>query len=82
MPTASLAPDRLLLRQFLAWVGQGPQPYAAAMEGWRTSCPRLSIWEDALAEGLVRILPGGTGGMARARVALTPAGQAMLDAGG
>ncbi|MCO6417245.1 hypothetical protein JYK14_13875 [Siccirubricoccus sp. KC 17139] len=76
--TPTLAPDRMLLRQFLAWVAAEPRPYAAAMEAWRTSCPRLSIWEDALAEGLVRIAPGGEGGMAAARIVLTEAGRAML----
>jgi len=79
MVDAAFAPDRMLLRQFLGWVGEAPRPYAEAMEGWRTSCPRLSIWEDALAEELVRIIPGGPGGMAAARVTLTVAGRAMLD---
>ncbi|GGC37491.1 hypothetical protein GCM10011504_14840 [Siccirubricoccus deserti] len=79
MADAALAPDRMLLRQFLAWIGEAPRPYAEAMEGWRTSCPRLSIWEDALAEELVRIIPGGAGGMAAARVTLTAAGRMMLE---
>ena len=36
-----------LTEQFLAWVADRPRTYAEAMEAWRSSCPRLSIWEDA-----------------------------------
>ena len=64
------APPALTL-QFLAWIGEGPQPYAEVMEAWRTSCPKLSVWEDALLDGLVRIAPGNL-------VCLTPQGRAQL----
>jgi hypothetical protein len=79
MPAPSEAPDALLLRQFLRWVEEGGHSYAAAMEGWRSSCPRLSIWEDALGEGLVRIESRGARDMAHAAVVLTAAGRALLD---
>lgn len=42
-----------LILDFLAWLGGGPRPYAEVMDAWRTSCPRLTIWEDALDRGLV-----------------------------
>jgi hypothetical protein len=71
-------PAALLTRQFLAWVEAAPRSYAEAMDAWRSSCPRLSIWEDALAEGLLRIEPGA-GGMAGQRLALTGAGRAALS---
>lgn len=70
----------LLTTQFLAWVRDAPRSYPEAMAAWRTSCPRLSIWEDALSEGLVRIDGHGAGGMAAALVVLTPAGAARLVA--
>lgn len=38
---------------FLTWLAPAPRPYAEVMEVWRTSCPRLTIWEDALDAGLV-----------------------------
>ena len=69
---------RLLTLQFLAWVAGGTARYAEAMEGWRSSCPRLSIWEDALAEGLVALDGRDAAGMAEARVLLTPRGRALL----
>ena len=44
----------LLMIQFLRWVTEHPRTYVDVMEAWRTSCPRLSIWEDAQADGLVQ----------------------------
>ena len=79
MPEPTESPAALLLRQFLHWVGEGDRSYAAAMEGWRSSCPRLSTWEDALGAGLVRIESRGAPDMAHAAVVLTPEGGALLD---
>lgn len=71
---------RLLTLQFLAWVDGGTARHAEAMERRRSSCPRLSIWGDALAEGLVALDARGAACMAQARVLLTPRGQALLAA--
>jgi hypothetical protein len=46
------------------------------MEAWRSTCPRLSIWEDAVRDGLVRLENGGA--MNASRVLLTPTGKAVL----
>jgi hypothetical protein len=69
----------LNMRQFLAWVAGGQRSYAEAMEAWRTSCPRLSEWEDALGQGLIRM--EGAGAAAQSRVVLTSAGRAALNGG-
>jgi hypothetical protein len=45
----------LIMLQFLAWVADRPRSYAQTMEAWRSTCPRLSVWEDAIIGGLVRI---------------------------
>ena len=37
-----------LIVDFLAWLADGPRPYGEVMEAWRTSCPRLTVWEDAI----------------------------------
>lgn len=42
-----------LLRDLVLWVSRCPRPYADVMDAWRTSCPRLTIWEDAIEQGLV-----------------------------
>ncbi len=61
MPRLTQSPSDLLMRQFLAWVAGGPRSYEQVMEGWRTSCPRLSIWEDAVQEGFVSLEASGQG---------------------
>jgi len=45
----------LIMTQFLAWVADRPRTYTQTMEAWRSTCPRLSVWEDASIEGLVCI---------------------------
>lgn len=67
-----------LTQQFLAWVAEAPRSYADA-EAWRRSCPHLSIWEDAIADGLVRF--ENAGGMKQSRLVLTTQGRARLNAG-
>ena len=42
-----------LVLDLLEWVGPGPRPYAEVMEAWRTSCPRLLVWEEADRRGFV-----------------------------
>jgi hypothetical protein len=75
-------PSALLLLQFLAWLADRPRCYAETMEAWRTSCPRLQVWEDATDGGLARLEPASVGtAQGEARVALTAAGRAMLAAG-
>jgi hypothetical protein len=42
-----------LLRDLLEWVGSSPRPYAEVIDAWRTSCPRLPVWEEANTRGFV-----------------------------
>lgn len=42
-----------LIVDLLEWIGPKPRPYREVMEAWRTSCPRLSIWEDANERGFI-----------------------------
>ena len=44
----------VLLLDLLEWLGTGRRPYAEVMEAWRTSCPRLPVWEEASSLGYVR----------------------------
>lgn len=46
-------PVEALLLDLLEWIGPGPRPYAEVIEAWRTSCPRLPVWEEANARGFV-----------------------------
>lgn len=76
--TKTLDPAAGLLLQFLAWLAARPRSYSETMEAWRTSCPRISVWEDALGDGLVQVDGAGTGAQGEARVTLTPVGRDRL----
>jgi len=73
-PAASASPIEPLILDFLEWLAPGPRAYADAMEAWRTSCPRLTVWEESLERGYVA--------RRASEVALTAQGrQRLLDAG-
>jgi hypothetical protein len=42
-----------LILDLLEWVGPGRRPYAETLEAWRTSCPRLPVWEEANDRGFI-----------------------------
>jgi D-3-phosphoglycerate dehydrogenase len=42
-----------LVLDLLEWIGPGERPYAETLEAWRTSCPRLPVWEDATDRGFI-----------------------------
>jgi len=46
------ATDPLVL-DFVEWIAREPRLYAEVVATWKTSCPRLTIWEDAADQGLV-----------------------------
>ena len=67
------APEALI-RDLLRWVDAEPRCYDEALGFWRTSCPRLPVWEDALDAGLIRRHSGEGGIM----LELTPEGRRFL----
>ncbi len=67
----------LLTLEFLRWVSSRRRTYAEAMEAWRSSCPRHTVWEDALADGLIQFEGGEK--LRQFEVTLTPRGRALLD---
>jgi hypothetical protein len=66
-----------LTLQFLAWVASRPRTYAEAMEAWQTTCPRHTVWEDALIDGLIKV--AGIDMHHESEVTLTPRGKAILE---
>jgi transposase len=66
---------RALTKQFLAWVAEAPRSYADA-DAWRRSCPHLSVWEDAIANGLIQFKNGST--MKESQILLTGRGRSFL----
>ena len=66
--------DALVL-DLVEWIGREPRLYSEVIETWRTSCPRLTIWEDAVDRGYVtRQAAAGQG----VRVAITESGAKFL----
>jgi hypothetical protein len=72
----TLAP---LILDFLEWIAARPRPYSEVMDAWRTSCPRLTVWEDALDRGFVsrRSVAGQ-----ELLIDLTPLGRSFLEGSG
>lgn len=66
-----------LTLQLLEWISDRPRSYAETMDAWRSSCPSLTIWEDALASGLVQIETRGNGA-ADLMVSLTAVGKSAF----
>lgn len=54
--------DALVL-DLVEWVAKEPRTYSSVMDAWRTSCPRLTVWEDAVDRDLVRTEAGGENGV-------------------
>src|SRR5918999_255864 len=72
-PAMSLEP---LVLDLIEWIAKEPRTYAEVMEAWRTSCPKLAVWEEAIDRGFVeRSAVGG-----RSFVLVTKRGEAFLRA--
>ena len=72
METQTAVVDSLVF-DLVEWVEKEPRTYAQVMDAWRTSCPRLTVWEEAVDRGLLARKGEG--------VVLTGAGQAFLRQG-
>jgi len=46
-------PTDPLVLDLVEWIAREPRLYSEVIETWRTSCPRLTIWEDAVDRGYV-----------------------------
>jgi hypothetical protein len=67
-------PVEPLVHDLLEWLAREERSYADTMEAWRTSCPRLPVWEEANDRGLVmRVVRDG-----QAMIELTGAGRALI----
>jgi hypothetical protein len=69
-------PVPALTLDLLEWLAPGPRPYAEVIGAWRTSCPRLPVWEDATDRGYLEL---GTGEDGVLVVRLTPGGREFLS---
>jgi hypothetical protein len=67
---------KALILQFLEWMRERPRSYEEVTNAWRTSCPRLQVWEEAVSQGLVRRRNHQS--LRSAMVVITDAGQHLL----
>lgn len=64
-----------LILDLLEWLAFRERTYDETMSAWRTSCPRLPVWEDANDRGLVKTVFDRGCQMVR----VTPKGLAFLN---
>ena len=70
-------PVESLVLDMLEWIGPVARPQSEVMEAWRTSCPRLPVWEEANVRGyLTRSHVAGE----EARIAVSDLGRHALEA--
>ncbi len=67
-------PVEPLILDLLEWIAPEPKAYAEVIDVWRTSCPRLPVWEDANERGFVARLPYE----GRVLISVTPLGREFL----
>ena len=66
-----------LVLDLLEWLAARDRSYEEVMDAWRTSCPSLTVWEDAIdADLITRVHTAGQ----PTRIEVTQRGQALLAA--
>lgn len=82
-PTAAAANTSATLEPLVVdlveWVAREPRTYSEVIDAWRTSCPRLTVWEDAVDRDLVRREKAKDGALL---VVATQAGHTLLASHG
>ena len=65
----------VLIVDLLEWLSRNERSYEETMDAWRTSCPKLPVWEDARDRGWVRV----ENGVSCSIVRVTAPGHAVLE---
>jgi hypothetical protein len=53
--TAMAESTHSLILDLLEWLGPSGRPYPEVIDAWHTSCPRLTVWEDASERGYIEV---------------------------
>ena len=69
-------PVDALVIDLLEWIGPDRRPYREVIDAWKTSCPRLPVWEEANSRGY---LQHERRAGREATVGLTPLGRDCLN---
>jgi hypothetical protein len=78
-PTSQSSAPGALMIELLEWLAARPRTYCETMAAWRTSCPRMPMWEDALDAQFIEVVYSDGVDMNDAAVKLTSLGRAVLD---
>jgi hypothetical protein len=70
-------PVEPLILDLLEWIGPRARAYAEVIDAWRTSCPRLPVWEEVNERGFIERRHVEDAG---ALVYVTQSGRAFLKA--
>jgi CTP-dependent riboflavin kinase len=65
-----------LILDLVEWIDKQPRRYADVMDVWRTSCPRLPVWEDVVDNEYVKRVHSTEVGEL---VMITEKGRELLD---
>ena len=68
-------PVESLILDLLEWVASRDRSYEEVMDAWRTSCPKLPVWEEANERGLI----GTEHFNGRSLVRITSSGRVYLE---
>lgn len=68
-----------LILDLVEWVAAAPRSYSDVIDAWRTSCPRLTVWEEATEQRYV-VRDGRN--WREARVLVTEEGRRFLQQNG
>jgi D-3-phosphoglycerate dehydrogenase len=63
-----------LILDLLEWLSSRERSYEETMDAWRTSCPRLPVWEEANDRGWISV----ENGAGRSVVSVTSVGLEVL----
>lgn len=62
--------------EFLSWISSRRRTYAETMNAWQSTCPRHTIWEDAIIDGYIQVNRNES--LRDPEVSLTVNGRALL----
>ena len=71
-----------LILDLVEWIADEPRPYEDVMDTWRTSCPRMTVWEDGVDRGYLNRDKARCDGRLTTIISATSAGRAYLNQNG
>lgn len=74
-PAEVSAETEALVLDLVEWIAKEPRRYEDVMDAWRTSCPRLPVWETACDRRYLARVSGEVMATAEGKALLRSAGR-------